>query len=42
MDLEAIETERVPEDAFGNIVVLEPRSSYPVDDLIMAGEFDIA
>ena len=42
MDPETIETEQAPEDAFGNIVVLEPRSSYPEDDLITPGEFDIA
>jgi hypothetical protein len=42
MDPETIEAERAHEDAFGNIVVLEPRSSYPEDDLITPGEFDIA
>ena len=42
MDPETIEAERALEDAVGNIVVLEPHSSYPEDDLIMPGEFDIA
>ena len=42
MDRQTIEAEPAPEDAFGSIVVLEPRSSYPEDDLITPGEFDIA
>ena len=42
MDPETIEAERVPEDTFESIVVLEPRWSYPEDDLITPGEFDIA
>jgi hypothetical protein len=42
MSPETIEAEGSLEDAFEGIVVLEPRSSYPEDDLIMPGEFDIA
>ena len=30
------------EEAFDNVVVLEPGSPYPQDDLITPGEFDIA
>ena len=41
MDPETIEAERELEEEF-DIVVLEPRSSYPEDDLIMPGEFYIA
>ena len=42
MDRQAIDAEPTPEYAVGSIVVLEPRSSYPEDDLITPGEFDIA
>ena len=30
------------DEAFDNVVVLEPDPSYPEDDLITPGEFDIA
>ncbi len=42
MDPETIEAEQALEEALDNVVVLEPRSSYPEDDLITPGEFDIA
>ena len=42
MDPETIEAEQALGEALDNVVVLEPRSSYPEDDLITPGEFDIA
>ncbi len=42
MSPETIEAEGSLEDDVESIVVLEPRSSYPEDDLITPGEFDIA
>jgi len=42
MDPETIEAEREWEEAFDNVIVLEAGSSYPEDDLITPGEFDIA
>jgi hypothetical protein len=41
MDAETT-TEQVFQESFDNIVVLEPRSFYSEDHLIMPGEFDIA
>ena len=42
MDPETMEAEQELAGAFDNVAVLEPRSSYPEDDLITPGEFDIA
>ena len=42
MDPETVDVAQALEEAFENIVVLEPRSTYPEDDLITPGEFDIA
>jgi len=43
MDPETLGAERSLEEALDDVVVvLEPRSSYPEDDLITPGEFDIA
>jgi len=36
------EADQMLQEALDNVVVLEPRSSYPEDDLITPGEFDIA
>jgi hypothetical protein len=41
MDAQTMEAERLLDEAFDNVVVLEP-PSYPEDDLITPGEFDIA
>jgi hypothetical protein len=41
MDTEA-EAQQALEGAFDNVVVLESSSSYPEDDMITPGEFDIA
>ena len=42
MDPETLEAEQLLDEAFDNVIVLEPRPSYPEDDLITPGEFDIA
>ena len=36
------EADQMLQEALDNVIVLEPRSSYPEDDLITPGEFDIA
>ena len=42
MDRETMEAERLLEEAFDNVVVVESLPSDPEDDLITPGEFDIA
>ena len=42
MEPETMEAEQAFEEAFDNVVGLEPSSPYPEDDLITPGEFDIA
>ena len=42
MDLETLEAQQPLDETFDNVVVLVPRPSYPEDDLITPGEFDIA
>ena len=42
MDPETTDAKRALDEALDNVVVLEPRSSYPEDDLITPGEFDTA
>ena len=42
MESDTAEVQQALEEALDNVVVLEPRSSCPEDDLITPGEFDIA
>lgn len=42
MDPVTTQAEQEFEEALENVFVLEPRSSYPDDDLLAPGEFDIA